>query len=202
MPNNYITTREASELCGVHTSSIKRWVRQGIIQAFRTAGGHRRIPALEIYRFLKRQGMPIPEKFVNLARDAYALEEEEERGPGVEGARSQGVEGATGLTWDSRRHSTGALPSLPCILIIGRNGHESFVPKGLEKKYRFVLAADLFEAGMKIERCNPDMILLHTPSAGVTAEKLSQMLRAHEGSIEVREFERHEDVGGIVNRNT
>jgi hypothetical protein len=138
--------------------------------------------------------MPIPQKLINLAKDAYAQDEAE-----VEEATLPGPD--SGLaTRDSRRHSTGTLPPLPCILIIGRNGHESFVPTGLEGEYRFVLAADLFEAGMKIGRCNPDVILLHTPSAGVTAEKLSQMLRAHEGQIEVREFEKHEEVGGIVER--
>ncbi len=41
---------------GVSESSVKRWVDQGAIPSHRTAGGHRRMPASGVVRFLREQG--------------------------------------------------------------------------------------------------------------------------------------------------
>jgi excisionase family DNA binding protein len=39
-----LTTREAADLLGVATSSVKRWADSGLLQCVRTPGGHRRFP--------------------------------------------------------------------------------------------------------------------------------------------------------------
>lgn len=48
-----LSPRDLAAAIGVSESSIKRWVDGGVIRATRTAGGHRRIPAVEAVRFVR-----------------------------------------------------------------------------------------------------------------------------------------------------
>lgn len=45
---NLITIREAAELLGVSTKTLRRWEQEGKIQATRTVGGHRRFNMTEL----------------------------------------------------------------------------------------------------------------------------------------------------------
>ncbi len=55
-----ISTRQASELLGVHESSVKRWCNAEDLECWLTPGGHRRIPILGLVAFAHDQGMPLP----------------------------------------------------------------------------------------------------------------------------------------------
>lgn len=55
------TTFEAAKLCHVSPLSIINWVNAGRLPAFRTPGGHRRIRREDLSRFMKDNGIPIPE---------------------------------------------------------------------------------------------------------------------------------------------
>lgn len=54
----FLTTGAAAGALQVSIPTIKRWVREGHLKAFRTAGGHFRIAEEEIARFKTRQQMP------------------------------------------------------------------------------------------------------------------------------------------------
>lgn len=54
------TTSEAAKLCHANISSIKNWIEQGRLQAFRTPGGHHRIERQSLGTFLDNHGMPNP----------------------------------------------------------------------------------------------------------------------------------------------
>lgn len=56
------TTFEAARLCHVSPLSIINWVNAGRLPAFRTPGGHRRIRREDLARFMRDNGMPIPEE--------------------------------------------------------------------------------------------------------------------------------------------
>jgi excisionase family DNA binding protein len=58
--DRYFSSHEVSEILGVTPSSVVKWVSDGLLKAFRTPGGHRRIPAAELVRFSAEHGMPIP----------------------------------------------------------------------------------------------------------------------------------------------
>ena len=56
------TTFDAAKLCHVSPLSIINWVNAGRLPAFRTPGGHRRIRREDLVRFMRDNGMPIPEE--------------------------------------------------------------------------------------------------------------------------------------------
>lgn len=53
--NNYATTREAAEILGVSLRTIQLWVESGVLKAWKTVGGHRRIPNSAITKLLHQQ---------------------------------------------------------------------------------------------------------------------------------------------------
>jgi excisionase family DNA binding protein len=57
-----LTSHQAGALLQVNPSSINNWVRSGRIAAFRTPGGHLRIRASDLVRFLASHNMPIPRR--------------------------------------------------------------------------------------------------------------------------------------------
>ena len=46
----FVSTGAAGRACGVTATAIKKWIREGKVQAFRTPGGHFRIPVEEVTR--------------------------------------------------------------------------------------------------------------------------------------------------------
>jgi excisionase family DNA binding protein len=56
------TTFEAAKLCQVSPLSIINWVNAGRLPAFRTPGGHRRIRRDDLVRFMRENGIPLPEQ--------------------------------------------------------------------------------------------------------------------------------------------
>ena len=57
-----LTTFDAAKLIGVSPYTIRLWIIKGLLPAYSTPGGHRRIKLEELDDFLKKNRMPIPEK--------------------------------------------------------------------------------------------------------------------------------------------
>jgi len=55
-----LTNGVAARLMQVNISSVNMWITQGRLVAFRTPGGHRRLRARELVRFMEQYEMPIP----------------------------------------------------------------------------------------------------------------------------------------------
>lgn len=62
----FFSPKEVAQAVGVSESSMKRWVDRGLIEASKTAGGHRRLQLDAVLDFLRRTGKPI--------RDPRAIE--------------------------------------------------------------------------------------------------------------------------------
>lgn len=54
-PRDFLTTREAADMLGVALRTVQLWVEAGTLSAWKTAGGHRRIPRESVEAVLKRQ---------------------------------------------------------------------------------------------------------------------------------------------------
>jgi len=76
---NYLTTREAAEMLGVSLRTIQQWVEKGMLEAWKTDGGHRRIlrGSVEAVRELRQsEHDPQPGKYalpVLIVEDDAAL---------------------------------------------------------------------------------------------------------------------------------
>ncbi len=63
-----LTSHQVGALLQVNPSSVKKWVNEGRIAAFRTPGGHRRIRAADLVEFLDVHKMPIPRPLANASK--------------------------------------------------------------------------------------------------------------------------------------
>lgn len=57
-PPSFYTTREAAHKIGVSLTTIQLWVEAGVLSAWKTAGGHRRIPREAVETMLAEQRAP------------------------------------------------------------------------------------------------------------------------------------------------
>lgn len=67
-PDDLLTSTQVGDLLQMNASSIKKWVNDGLIQAFRTPGGHRRIRASDLILFLRNHNMPVPRVLEDVGR--------------------------------------------------------------------------------------------------------------------------------------
>jgi excisionase family DNA binding protein len=72
-----LTSSEVGELLQVNPSSVKKWVDDGLLVAFRTPGGHRRIRAADLVSFLVRHEMPIPADLQDAAKKRLLIVDDE-----------------------------------------------------------------------------------------------------------------------------
>ncbi|RLB38074.1 MAG: histidine kinase [Deltaproteobacteria bacterium] len=57
-----LTVYKASQYCRVSPKTIINWIEAGHIKAYKTVGGHRRINREDLETFMRKQGIPMPEK--------------------------------------------------------------------------------------------------------------------------------------------
>jgi len=67
-PEQLLTSTEVGNLLQVNPSSVKKWVNEGYIIAFRTPGGHRRIRAADLVSFLDQHKIPVPKPLQEAGR--------------------------------------------------------------------------------------------------------------------------------------
>src|ERR1700716_1347801 len=58
--DNLLTTHDISQLVQVDPSTVSKWIDKGILMAFRTPGGHRRVRSADLRNFLIAHQMPVP----------------------------------------------------------------------------------------------------------------------------------------------
>ena len=58
----FIATSEASKICGVARTTLTKWIDQGMLEAFVTPGGHRKIRKEDLTGFLEKHGMDPQQK--------------------------------------------------------------------------------------------------------------------------------------------
>src|SRR5512145_1302557 len=57
----FLTSAEVASLVGVSPRTVSNWIRDGHLRAHRTAGGHARVSAEDLQRFLDERGIrPLP----------------------------------------------------------------------------------------------------------------------------------------------
>lgn len=62
MTEQLYTTHDISRLLQVDPSTVSKWIDRGILLAFRTPGGHRRVRSTDLRTFLIAHEMPVPDE--------------------------------------------------------------------------------------------------------------------------------------------
>lgn len=60
-----LSTFAIAEMLHVDPGSVANWIDCGILKAYRTPGGHRRVNAQDLVAFLRKHQMPVPAKLQN-----------------------------------------------------------------------------------------------------------------------------------------
>ncbi len=76
MTDTLYTTHDISRLLQVDPSTVSKWIDRGILVAFRTPGGHRRVRAGDLRSFLIAHQMPVPEELGSSAVRLVAVDDE------------------------------------------------------------------------------------------------------------------------------
>lgn len=59
--NDYLTTTQAARILGISPTSVQLMVESGKLRAWKTKGGHRRIPVADVQRIAGRRRPPTPD---------------------------------------------------------------------------------------------------------------------------------------------
>ena len=62
MAKDFYTTHEVSRFCNVYPTTVINWIKEGILPAYTTPGGHRRIKREDLLKLMEKNKMPIPEE--------------------------------------------------------------------------------------------------------------------------------------------
>jgi excisionase family DNA binding protein len=73
---NFYTSREAAKVLGVSVTTIQIWVESGVLPAWKTAGGHRRIPSEAIDAMLAGQQSTVAKDHAAHAHNVLIVEDE------------------------------------------------------------------------------------------------------------------------------
>ena len=57
-----LTTYQISKYCKVSLTTVANWDEQGLLPAYKTPGGHRRVKKADLVEFLKKYNMPVPDE--------------------------------------------------------------------------------------------------------------------------------------------
>ncbi len=71
-----LSTSTVAEMLGVAAGSVANWIDKGQLKAGRTPGGHRRVTALDLLRFLKQQKLPIPPELSDVESTILIVDDE------------------------------------------------------------------------------------------------------------------------------
>lgn len=63
----HLTTGQASMLCKISTQTVINWIRQGRFSCYRVENGPRKIPTIEVQRFMEAHKIPMPDWMRKLA---------------------------------------------------------------------------------------------------------------------------------------
>ena len=64
MKKNTYTTHQVSMYFEVYPSTVIKWIKDGILSAYTTPGGHRRIKREDIVRLMKKNNTPVSEELL------------------------------------------------------------------------------------------------------------------------------------------
>ena len=142
MKREVFSTYQAAHVCNVHHTTVINWVKEGILKAYTTPGGHRRVKREDLIAFMQGYKIPIPESMHKSLKQVLVVDDDIE-------ALEEYKDALSG--------------------------------SGFELDF----AVDGFEAGMKIYRQRPDLILLDFKMPGLDGFQVCDILHRDEETKDI-----------------
>jgi excisionase family DNA binding protein len=70
------TTFQISQYLSVDITTVMSWIDAGKLTAYKTPGGHRRVPHKDFLEFLKKYKMPVPSEILNPSPKVLVVDDE------------------------------------------------------------------------------------------------------------------------------
>ncbi len=74
--NAFLTSHAVADLIGVSPSTVLSWIDKGLLPAFRTPGGHRRVEPMVLVEFLRNHQMPVPRTLLPQAKRMLLIDDD------------------------------------------------------------------------------------------------------------------------------
>ncbi len=79
MGKDFYTTHEASKFCNVYPTTVINWIKDGILPAYTSPGGHRRSKRGDLLSLMKNNNMPIPEELAKSGKNKVLVIDDDSR---------------------------------------------------------------------------------------------------------------------------
>jgi len=127
------TTYQISQMVNVDITTVIDWIDKGLLNAYKTPGGHRRVKWDELVEFLKKYDMPIPENV------------------------------AAGLLSRDNKANSNSPATKKILIVDDNEDILEFISRALKKFYKNVKIETITEgfiAGKRIAEFKPDLLIL------------------------------------------
>jgi excisionase family DNA binding protein len=74
--NKVLTTFQAAAYCQVSPFTIRNWIESGVLPAYKTPGGHRRVLKQDLVEFLKKHEMPGVDEITSSAKKVLVVDDD------------------------------------------------------------------------------------------------------------------------------
>ena len=142
--SHWLSLKEASELLGIHFTTLRKWADGGEIRVFRTPGGHRRFSVIDLRRFLEARASvevaPDADSFVDAAVGQVRAAIEQMRHEHTKWAES-----VTEQERDLTRQRGRQLFSLAIAYVVKPAQRENLLSEGQRLGYEYGIEAALGE---------------------------------------------------------
>lgn len=153
LTETFCTTREAADMLRVSLRTVQLWVEAGVLQAWKTDGGHRRLPLSSVQALIKQR--------MGASNNAEAA------------APVTAVSESSQPPAGEQEFTVLVLEDDPDMLLMYR-----LTLEGWKLPARFVFVSSVFEALVEIGRSTPDLLITDLRISGVDGFEIIKVLRA------------------------
>jgi len=156
-----LTTGEIAKYCGVNFRTVIRWIEKGFIDAYKLPGrGDNRVTIESFLDFLNQNNMPVPETLM----------------------------GGAGLPEELKAETKRKKSDKPRVLVIE---DEELMAKSMVRTikhagYEVRTASNGIEAGIQLERYQPQLITLDLQMPGMSGFEVLEVLRSNESYRDIK----------------
>ncbi|PIU83948.1 MAG: hypothetical protein COS68_01355 [Elusimicrobia bacterium CG06_land_8_20_14_3_00_38_11] len=153
-----LTTYQISQMVNADISTVIDWIDKGLLKAYKTPGGHRRIKWNDLVEFLKKYEMPIPDNV------------------------------AVGLLSNEKTANGNSPATKKILIVDDNEDILEFISRAIKKFYKKIKIETITEgfiAGKRIAEFKPDLLILDIRLPGMNGFEVLEHLDKSEKDMKI-----------------